>query len=71
MTSRSLASDALVERYFGAFLDEIVKHGGDVNETAGESTRERLGPRPEVDDPGVQGVHNVNGPIKTFRLRER
>ena len=23
--------DALVERYFGAFLDEIVKHGGDVN----------------------------------------
>ena len=28
--------DALVERYFGAFLDEIVKHGGDVNETAGD-----------------------------------
>jgi class 3 adenylate cyclase len=27
---------ALVERYFGAFLDEIVKHGGDVNETAGD-----------------------------------
>jgi class 3 adenylate cyclase len=26
--------DALVQRYFGAFLDEIVKHGGDVNETA-------------------------------------
>ncbi len=26
----------LVERYFGAFLDEIVKHGGDVNETAGD-----------------------------------
>jgi class 3 adenylate cyclase len=25
-----------VERYFGAFLDEIVKHGGDVNETAGD-----------------------------------
>jgi class 3 adenylate cyclase len=30
------ALDALVERYFGAFLDEIVKHGGDVNETAGD-----------------------------------
>ncbi|HYR70498.1 MAG TPA: adenylate/guanylate cyclase domain-containing protein, partial [Candidatus Acidoferrum sp.] len=27
---------SLVERYFGAFLDEIVKHGGDVNETAGD-----------------------------------
>jgi class 3 adenylate cyclase len=26
----------LVERYFGGFLDEIVKHGGDVNETAGD-----------------------------------
>ncbi len=26
----------LVERYFGAFLDEIWKHGGDVNETAGD-----------------------------------
>jgi class 3 adenylate cyclase len=28
--------DALVERYFGAFLDEIVRYGGDVNETAGD-----------------------------------
>src|SRR5262249_38373934 len=28
--------DGLVERYFGAFLDEIVKYGGDVNETAGD-----------------------------------
>jgi class 3 adenylate cyclase len=26
----------LVEVYFGDFLDEIVKHGGDVNETAGD-----------------------------------
>ena len=26
----------LVERYFSAFLDEIMKHGGDVNETAGD-----------------------------------
>jgi class 3 adenylate cyclase len=37
--SARLAPDdlaALVERYFGAFLDEIVKHGGDVNETAGD-----------------------------------
>jgi class 3 adenylate cyclase len=30
------ALDAMVGRYFGAFLDEIVKHGGDVNETAGD-----------------------------------
>jgi class 3 adenylate cyclase len=28
--------NALVERYFGAFLDEILKHGGDVNETSGD-----------------------------------
>src|SRR5205823_14178876 len=28
--------DRLVERYFGAFLDEILKRGGDVNETAGD-----------------------------------
>jgi class 3 adenylate cyclase len=28
--------DALVERYFGAFLDETVKHGGEINETAGD-----------------------------------
>lgn len=26
----------LVERYFGAFLDEILSRGGDVNETAGD-----------------------------------
>jgi class 3 adenylate cyclase len=26
----------LVERYFGAFLDEVLDHGGDVNETAGD-----------------------------------
>jgi class 3 adenylate cyclase len=26
----------LVERYFGAFLDEIMRNGGDVNETAGD-----------------------------------
>jgi class 3 adenylate cyclase len=30
------ALGALVERYFGAFLDEIIKRGGDVNETAGD-----------------------------------
>jgi class 3 adenylate cyclase len=28
--------DRLVEQYFGAFLDEVVKAGGDVNETAGD-----------------------------------
>ncbi|HET7875286.1 MAG TPA: adenylate/guanylate cyclase domain-containing protein [Methylomirabilota bacterium] len=37
--SARLAPDdlnALVQHYFSAFLDEIVKHGGDVNETAGD-----------------------------------
>ncbi len=28
--------NALVERYFGAYLDEILRRGGDVNETAGD-----------------------------------
>lgn len=28
--------NAIIELYFGAFLDEILKHGGDVNETAGD-----------------------------------
>ena len=28
--------NAIVERYFGAFLDEILRDGGDVNETAGD-----------------------------------
>ncbi len=28
--------NALIERYFGAFLAEIMRHGGDVNETAGD-----------------------------------
>src|SRR6266850_2598543 len=28
--------ERLIERYFGAFLDEILKNGGDVNETAGD-----------------------------------
>jgi class 3 adenylate cyclase len=38
LTSRLTPDElgAIVERYFGAFLDEIVKHGGDVNETAGD-----------------------------------
>jgi class 3 adenylate cyclase len=38
LSSRLAPDDlaALVERYFGAFLDEIVKYGGDVNETAGD-----------------------------------
>ncbi|MDX1579975.1 MAG: adenylate/guanylate cyclase domain-containing protein, partial [Gemmatimonadota bacterium] len=28
--------NAIIERYFGAFLDEILQRGGDVNETAGD-----------------------------------
>ncbi len=29
-------ANAIVERYFGAYLDEILNQGGDVNETAGD-----------------------------------
>jgi class 3 adenylate cyclase len=28
--------NAIIERYFGSFLEEILKRGGDVNETAGD-----------------------------------
>jgi class 3 adenylate cyclase len=28
--------NVVVERYFGAFLDEVLRNGGDVNETAGD-----------------------------------
>jgi class 3 adenylate cyclase len=28
--------NVMIERYFGAFLDEILRNGGDVNETAGD-----------------------------------
>jgi class 3 adenylate cyclase len=28
--------NAIIERYFGAFLDEILRAGGDINETAGD-----------------------------------
>ncbi len=51
--------DALVERYFGAFLDEIVKHGGDVNETAGDGLmvifHEGEHPRAAVD--AARAIH--------------
>lgn len=30
------AVNEIIELYFGAFLDEILRHGGDVNETAGD-----------------------------------
>jgi class 3 adenylate cyclase len=50
---------ALVERYFGAFLDEIVKHGGDVNETAGDGLmvifHEGEHPRAAVD--AARAIH--------------
>jgi class 3 adenylate cyclase len=38
LSERFEAADVneLVERYFGAFLDEVLRHGGDVNETAGD-----------------------------------
>jgi adenylate cyclase len=32
----SAALNALVERYFSAFLDRIHEAGGDINETAGD-----------------------------------
>src|SRR5262245_4264315 len=57
--------DALVQRYFGAFLDEIVKHGGDVNETAGDGLmvifHEGDHARAAVD--AAQAIHRRAGEI--------
>ena len=53
------ALDALVERYFGAFLDEIVRHGGDVNETAGDGLMVIFheGDHPRAAVGAAQGIH--------------
>jgi class 3 adenylate cyclase len=57
--------DALVERYFGAFLDEIVKHGGDVNETAGDGLmvifHEGEHPRAALD--AARAIHRRAGEL--------
>jgi hypothetical protein len=49
----------LVERYFGAFLDEIVKHGGDVNETAGDGLMVIFheGPHPRAAVDAARAIH--------------
>jgi len=51
--------DAIVERYFGAFLDEIVKHGGDVNETAGDGLMVIFheGDHPRAAVGAAHGIH--------------
>jgi class 3 adenylate cyclase len=50
---------SLVERYFGAFLDEIVKHGGDVNETAGDGLMVIFheGPHPRAAVDAARAIH--------------
>jgi class 3 adenylate cyclase len=51
--------DALVERYFSAFLDEIVKRGGDVNETAGDGLMVIFheGDHPRAAVEAARGIH--------------
>ncbi len=52
--------DALVERYFSAFLDEIVRHGGDVNETAGDGLMVIFheGDHPRAAVEAARGIHD-------------
>jgi len=59
------ALDALVERYFGAFLDEIVKHGGDVNETAGDGLMVIFheGDHARAAVAAAQGIHRRAGEL--------
>lgn len=57
--------DAIVERYFGAFLDEIVKHGGDVNETAGDGLMVIFheGDHPRAAVEAARGIHRRAGEL--------
>jgi class 3 adenylate cyclase len=73
------ALDALVERYFGAFLDEIVKHGGDVNETAGDGLMVIFheGEHPRAALEAARAIHRrarelnagLSGPVEPLAMR--
>ncbi len=54
----------IVERYFGAFLDEILRHGGDVNETAGDGLMVLF----QHDDPAEHARSAVSAALGIQRL---
>jgi class 3 adenylate cyclase len=56
--------NAIVERYFGAFLDVILAHGGDVNETAGDGLMVLF----MDDDPAVHARAAVSAALDIQRV---
>jgi class 3 adenylate cyclase len=60
----------LVELYFGAFLDEILRHGGDVNETAGDGLMVIF--QSKSREPGRGPVdHALNAARAALAIRQR
>jgi class 3 adenylate cyclase len=56
--------NGIIERYFGAFLDEILRHGGDVNETAGDGLMVLF----QHDDPAEHARSAVRAALGIQRL---
>jgi len=61
----------LVERYFGAFLDEIVKYGGDVNETAGDGLMVIFQPASQARPERPEEDHALNATRAAFAIRQK
>jgi class 3 adenylate cyclase len=62
--ARLRRTQAIIERYFGAFLDEIGRHGGDVNETAGDGLMVLF----QSDDPAEHARSAVRASLGIQRL---
>ena len=58
--------NALVERYFGRFLDRITDAGGDINETSGDGFMAIF----QDGDPTAHGVRAVNAALMLLALTE-
>jgi len=68
LTERVAPADlnALVERYFGSFLDRITDAGGDINETSGDGFMAIF----QDGDPVVHTVRTVNAALMLLALTE-
>ncbi|MGH7298913.1 MAG: response regulator [Candidatus Rokuibacteriota bacterium] len=58
--------NALVERYFGSFLDRITDAGGDINETSGDGFMAIF----QDGDPTAHAVRTVNAALMLLALTE-
>ena len=58
--------NALVERYFGSFLDRITDAGGDINETSGDGFMAIF----QDGDPAAHAARTVNAALRLLALTE-